>query len=472
MELAQHSLFAFDDGLNVSRFNREVLAFDKLSMRSFDVDGRLHVEKCNISKSTVNPYLGKEIPDSQALGLDPDRIYYLYRDPEELAKAAPTFCNLQLLDLHTPVDANTPKLDRTCGTIGSDVQFDGTYLTASIAVWTQHAIDLIESKQAAQLSSSYRYTADMTPGLTQNGIAYDGVMRNIIGNHVALVKEGRAGPDVFVSDELPLELSKMNSRKLIAALKPFLKNDSVPALLALDAELEKADDESDMDAYDSKEAAMDAREEDMDKREEAEDEKESAMDANPDPEGTNLEAAKGDRKKARDARKKARDARAKDRKARDAKRASDKKARDMKSAKDAGTEGGDPGAGPNTGEVGAALDHALKTGKFITSEQAKQLAEDAVNAAVARVNQAAEAKRKVEPLVGVITSAMDSAEEVYAFALKKCGVTVEGVHVSALPALVDAQIAVKKASANAQPKFARDAAISASNALPIGRIRH
>ena len=43
----------------------------------------------------------------------------------------------------------------------------------------------------------------MTPGDYQ-GEPYDGLMRDIVGNHVALVREGRAGADVVVGDMLPL----------------------------------------------------------------------------------------------------------------------------------------------------------------------------------------------------------------------------------------------------------------------------
>jgi Uncharacterized protein conserved in bacteria (DUF2213) len=49
------------------------LAFDRASVRTYDRDGRLHVEISNISKAAVNPYIGREIPDWKALGLDPDK---------------------------------------------------------------------------------------------------------------------------------------------------------------------------------------------------------------------------------------------------------------------------------------------------------------------------------------------------------------------------------------------------------------
>lgn len=42
----------------------------------------------------------------------------------------------------------------------------------------------------------------MEPG-TVNGDHYDGRMVEIIGNHVALVPAGRAGPDVCVGDSKP-----------------------------------------------------------------------------------------------------------------------------------------------------------------------------------------------------------------------------------------------------------------------------
>ena len=50
---------------------RHGLAFDRASVRIYDRYGRLHVEIMNISKAAVNPYIGREIPDWQALGVEP-----------------------------------------------------------------------------------------------------------------------------------------------------------------------------------------------------------------------------------------------------------------------------------------------------------------------------------------------------------------------------------------------------------------
>lgn len=183
------------------------LAFDRKTMRSFDEDGRMRVSVTNISKANICPYSGKEIPgwdeetQTHKLGLDPDEIYMMLRDPEELRKSLKTWNGIQLLKEHKPVDINDHQMWDIVGTTGTDASFDGTYLRNSLIVWTREGIDLIESEDQRELSCGYHYDPDMRPGVFQ-GEKYDGVMRNIRGNHVALVEEGRAGPDVLVADSL------------------------------------------------------------------------------------------------------------------------------------------------------------------------------------------------------------------------------------------------------------------------------
>jgi hypothetical protein len=213
---------------------QEVLAFDRASVRSMDADGHLHVTRTNISKATVNPYLGSEIPDFQALGLNPDKVYRLLRHPDELQKAAGSFNNKPLLLSHKPVSASDHAHDLTVGAV-NDVVWEPPYLKAALVVWPGDAIRAIESDRQKQLSCGYRYRADMTPG-TYEGEAFDGVMRDIVGNHVALVKEGRAGPDVVVGDSkenLIMNVKTVLSRKaavaqgaLVAFLRPKLAQDA------------------------------------------------------------------------------------------------------------------------------------------------------------------------------------------------------------------------------------------------------
>jgi len=176
-------------------------ALDRASVRREDDDGHLHVERTPISKANVCEYYGREIPDGvEKLRLEPDRLYKLWRHPEELEKAASSFAGKPLLHVHTPVSADEHPREKVVGTIGDEVKFDAPYLTAPLHVWDGDAIDRIKSDQQREISCGYRYRAYMTPGRTPEGEAYDGVMRDIAGNHVALVEEGRAGPDVVVGD--------------------------------------------------------------------------------------------------------------------------------------------------------------------------------------------------------------------------------------------------------------------------------
>jgi uncharacterized protein len=177
-----------------------VLALDRGSVRTLDADGRLHVEITNISKANVCPYQGHEIPDFKNLGLDPGRIYQLYRDPQELAQAVPTFNGVQVLRRHVPVSAADHRPYDTVGATGTDAVFEAPYLRNSLVIWSRDDIAEIEADSKKELSCAYRYRADMTPGRTPDGEAYDGVMRDIVANHVALVEDGRAGPDVVVGD--------------------------------------------------------------------------------------------------------------------------------------------------------------------------------------------------------------------------------------------------------------------------------
>lgn len=266
----------------------ESLAFDRASVRTIDANGRLQISRTNISKANVNGYYGREIPRSEELGLEPNKLYRLWRHPDELRKAAKTFNNIPVLSKHIPDFPNDPPNEFRVGVTHSNAEFDGTYLTVGMSIWDNSAIAGIESGEQRELSASYKYVADMTPGVTPDGEPYDGVMRDIFGNHEALVPDGRAGPDVLVADSLPPELNHMRKHKVAAiraTLKPLLAQDADleaevrKALLALD-EAEKEDekenkpaDDEDDDEKDKKKTADDEDdEEDKDKKKTAEDE--------------------------------------------------------------------------------------------------------------------------------------------------------------------------------------------------------
>jgi len=436
----------------------------------------MKVEESRISKANICPYLGREIPNFQALGLEPEKTYRLFRDPKELEKGASTFDGKPLLIRHVPIDASLPRKELWVGTVGT-CTFESPYLvTRPLVVLTKEAIDLIESNEQGELSSAYRYEAEMTPG-TWGGEPYDGVMRNIQGNHVAIVSEGRAGPDVRVADELPVELRRMKpaAQGIFDSIKGYLGKDAKLALvqMALDGGLGEVPAESvlSLDEHEKEEAedawrkAHDRKAEDamtdeereeayerardrkakdkkardakrakdkaaedggLDAREEACDAREAAMDAKEeeDDEGKEDEEAK-DRKRARDKRAKDRAMRAKDRK-----RAKDSDPDHRKDFEPILGKGGEDSVTKD--ELPAIL----------------KAHEDKIRN---QMRQAAEAREKVRPIVGVVPIAMDSAEDIYRFALKHSGVKAERVKdLDALSAMVDMAVQTK-ARASREP---------------------
>lgn len=372
------------------------MALDK-SLRSYDQDGRMHIAASNISKATVNPYYGREIPNWQGLGLKPDKIYYMLRDPQELEKAASTFNNLQLLIKHKPVNAEDSERMITVGTTGSDVVYEHPYLRCSLAVWDKEGIDVIENEEQRELSSAYHYDADMTAG-EYEGVHYDGVMRNIKGNHVALVDVGRAGRDVVVSDKDPFFKRNIMSK---------LKQGAVTRIASMLSKFSgKVAQDGDIDVQDVATIIGALNGEISEAKDELPTPELPAENQGQD-EGGIGEFLKG--KLSEDDYQTAMDM---------LKPAGDEKI-DEEEAEDETPDSPDGGAPKPAQDKGISMDKAI----------AKAVAQ-----AKAEMRDLSVAQKEVAPLVGEV--ALDSANDVYKFALEQSGVSVTGVHPSAYRSMV------------------------------------
>lgn len=98
---------------------------------------------------------------------------------------------------HPPVlldSANTK--DYQIGFTGNEVVYDNGFVRAVMTITDKDAIDKIMRGDAKEVSAGYRVEYDPTPGVTDSGENYDGIQRMISGNHVAVVRRGRAGPQV------------------------------------------------------------------------------------------------------------------------------------------------------------------------------------------------------------------------------------------------------------------------------------
>lgn len=182
----------------------EVIKDVKPSERSIDDNGYMRIAKTPISKAMVNPYRGKELQGLTTKELDPDRLYYGFRDPKELEKGASSFNGLFLLDEHHDIDAITIPKEYIVGTVGTDAEFKDGYLYNSLVIADKEAIEAVKDKSKWEISCAYKFEPDFTEGEYEapdgQKIHYDFIMRNIKGNHVALVPKGMAGHDVRVAD--------------------------------------------------------------------------------------------------------------------------------------------------------------------------------------------------------------------------------------------------------------------------------
>lgn len=218
------------------------LAFDRsASARRVDENGYLHVASSHITKATVNPYYGAEIPGWEAAGLEPQKVYYGFRDPQELQKSLPTWAGLPLHIEHHVDSADDPQKLTRVGSVGTDVRWNAPYVDAPLTVWDRQAITGIEDGSFRELSCAYRYTPDFTPGEYER-TPYDFVMRDIRGNHVALVEEGRAGPDVVVADRKTVNNPQQSHGGIMQGIKRFFRGaqDSDPAVEQQEVDLAQA----------------------------------------------------------------------------------------------------------------------------------------------------------------------------------------------------------------------------------------
>lgn len=197
-----------------------------MTAQAVDLNGYVEIRGNPISKVGVFPYLGSEIGAPE-----PDRVYNVYRSAEELSDpdTIASFRLMPLVDEHSMLgsedDGLTPAEKKGVqGVIGEEVYFDAPYLRGNLKIYSEAAKGLVNSNTKRELSPGYRCVYDFTPGAF-DGEQYDAVQRTIRANHLALVEEGRTGPDVAVLDHMRLAL---DSSQLVKSFKDIFPDFELP----------------------------------------------------------------------------------------------------------------------------------------------------------------------------------------------------------------------------------------------------
>lgn len=194
---AEHRRNAKDDDTGKTF---KIYSSDSASARKYDLNGWPEIKGNPISKVGIFEYLGRDIsPD-----LEPEKIYKVYRPEEELTdpETLESFKLLPWTNEHAMLGSDEgmlpPEEKGIHGVIGEDVYFEDGYLKGNLKIFSTKLAQMIDSGKK-ELSIGYRCLYDLTAGV-YDGEKYDAVQRQIRGNHLATVTEGRSGHDVAVLD--------------------------------------------------------------------------------------------------------------------------------------------------------------------------------------------------------------------------------------------------------------------------------
>ena len=161
-------------------------------------DGYLAV-RAKAARTGVYDYLAAEVGAPSTF--KPTDVVKVYRDAEEVfaADSVRSFIGRPITNDH-PAEAVTAAnwKDHARGTVMGAMR-DGDYLAFDLVLMDAGAIADVENGKR-ELSNGYQCQLDWTPGTAPDGTHYDARQIGIRGNHVALVDQGRAGPNCAIKD--------------------------------------------------------------------------------------------------------------------------------------------------------------------------------------------------------------------------------------------------------------------------------
>lgn len=227
--------------------NLQAHDFMEMTSREMTAEGYMIAKNCTLARTGVQTYRAYEL-GLDAEGMDPMRVIRLHRPAEEVFNpTSMASFESKPITIEHPKEAVTADnwADLAKGE-ARDVCRMGDMMCSTLLIKSKDAIDAVQSGKN-QLSNGYTFDLDMTPGTTAQGQAYDGVQRNIRGNHIAIVDAARCGSACRIADSQP-ENQGVNTmaealRKVIVDGIPVEVNDTAAAAIdKLQTQLKTAQD--------------------------------------------------------------------------------------------------------------------------------------------------------------------------------------------------------------------------------------
>lgn len=190
-------------------------------------DGRLVVD-ARFARAGIYHYTGSEV------GRADMATVRVYRPPEEVfdADSMGSFAFKAVTDDHPPVLVDASNWTRySRGISDGEVKRDGEFVRIPMMLADAALVADVEAGKK-ELSAGYEAELTFEVGITGAGEHYDAVMRNIRGNHIAVVDKGRAGAECSIADRAS-EGTETMPEPVATKLMTF---DSIPILVTDAAE--------------------------------------------------------------------------------------------------------------------------------------------------------------------------------------------------------------------------------------------
>ncbi|MFH6780803.1 MULTISPECIES: DUF2213 domain-containing protein [Methylobacterium] len=210
-------------------------------------NGALVVQARAARAGNVQVYRGDEVarPDLAQVRI--------YRDPDEIFRpeSLRSFGH-KPVTLDHPAEAVTPRTWRGVarGHVGDEVVRDGEFVRIPMLLADSSAIAAVQGGRR-EVSVGYTCDLDWTPGTAPDGSPYDARQTRIVVDHVAIVAQGRAGPDCRIGDaDLTRRLAEAEARAEAAETALARRDGEVAALRA------RVPDEAALDALAAERGAL------------------------------------------------------------------------------------------------------------------------------------------------------------------------------------------------------------------------
>jgi len=220
-------------------------SYGQITKRKKTNEGFLLVS-AKIARTGIQDYYAGEkcfVDDEYVKQFPPDSIMKVLRIDDEVFDndSMQSFANKSITCDHPEQFVNSINFKNfQIGLSRDNVKRDGDYLIADLIIQDESAIKKIENGMN-QISNGYECDIDWTSGVHDQYGPYDGIQRNIRGNHIALVGFARGGSNLKLDDKKPKEKNKMATR-VIDGLTIEVTDQAGEVIDKLQSEIKKKDE--------------------------------------------------------------------------------------------------------------------------------------------------------------------------------------------------------------------------------------